>query len=109
MSPRPWTCKTCKHKNASRRTLKCGQCGKKRPATRRPKHMRALDIPYEEYVKLNGGDFCWIGRHAGLPCGRTRIAGTRRLNRDHDHKTGKPRGLLCGGHMGCNKRLGRVD
>lgn len=71
--------------------------------------MAALDLPYEHYVKINGGDFCWIGRHAGLPCGQDRDPSKRRLNRDHDHKTGNPRGLLCGGRMGCNRRLGRVD
>lgn len=63
--------------------------------------MAALDIPYEEYVRLNGGERCAI-------CGKPPSSG-RRLDRDHDHKTGKPRGLLCGGRMGCNRRLGRVD
>jgi hypothetical protein len=69
--------------------------------------MRALDLPYEDYVALNGGERCGI-------CGRpptkaTRDKPARRLDRDHDHRDGKPRGLLCGGRMGCNRRLGRVD
>lgn len=109
MAPRPWTCHKCKHKNPSKRTTLCAHCGAKRPPTKRPAHTAALDIPYEEYVRINGGDFCWIGRTAGLSCGRERDPTARRLNRDHDHKTGKPRGLLCGGRMGCNRRLGRVD
>ena len=49
--------------------------------------MAALDIPYEEYIVLNGGEHCGI-------CGCGPSNG-RRLNRDHDHRTGQPRGLLC--------------
>lgn len=63
--------------------------------------MAALDIPYEEYIRINGGEHCAL-------CGKLPSAG-RRLDRDHDHRTGQPRGLLCGGRMGCNRRLGRVD
>lgn len=58
--------------------------------------MAALDVEYAEYVKLNGGDFCGI-------CKTPRPA-SRRLDRDHDHNTGKPRGLLC--HR-CNRQLPR--
>lgn len=49
--------------------------------------MAALDVPYEEYVYINGGEHCGI-------CGRPPKPG-RRLNRDHDHANGMPRGLLC--------------
>jgi hypothetical protein len=97
----PWTCKKCFKQHANRRLRICPTCKAKRPAKRRAAHMKALDIPYEDYVKLNGGEFCGI-------CGKKPSA-HRRLDRDHDHKTGKPRGLLCGGNYGCNKRLGRVD
>ena len=63
--------------------------------------MAALKLPYEEYIKINGGEFCAI-------CGRKPHPGYK-LDRDHDHKTGKPRGLLCGGLRGCNRKLGRID
>jgi len=88
---RIWTCRR------QSRGLKCGAvnplrnrncmgCGKPRPATKRPAHMGALDMPYEAWVE-RFGDVCGI-------CGRTASA-TRRLDRDHDHRTGEPRGLLC--------------
>jgi hypothetical protein len=57
--------------------------------------MAALDLPYEHYVQLNGGvEACGI-------CGKPPRPG-RRLDRDHDHKTGRPRGLLC---WSCNRQL----
>lgn len=92
---RVWTCQRttagvpCKHVNPKRKHL-CEKCGKRRPATKRPAHMAALDLPYEHYVEINGGDFCGI---CGLP-----PSPVRRLDRDHDHKTGRPRGLLCHAH-----------
>lgn len=56
--------------------------------------MAALDIAYERYVELNGGEHCGI-------CGAERKP-EKRLDRDHDHKTGRPRGLLC---WACNRQL----
>ena len=65
----------------------------RRKAKRKPAHMKALDIPYEVFVERNGGEFCGI---CGAP------PKTRRLDRDHDHHTGRPRGVLC--HL-CNRTL----
>jgi hypothetical protein len=56
--------------------------------------MVGLDISYEEYVEINGGEFCGI-------CGRPPSA-KRRLDRDHSHEDGRPRGLLC---ARCNRHL----
>lgn len=56
--------------------------------------MAALKLDYAVYVKLNGGDFCGV-------CGRKPSA-TRRLDRDHDHRTKEPRGLCC---SRCNRAL----
>lgn len=50
--------------------------------------MAALDLTYEEYVALNGGEHCGI-------CGTVKKVGGKRLHRDHDHRTAKPRGILC--------------
>lgn len=91
-----WTCQRqsagvkCHAKNPSRKRL-CVTCGKPRPARKKPAHMAALDLDYEAYVQINDGEHCGI-------CGRTRDQlpnPGRRLDRDHDHKTGLPRGLLC--------------
>jgi hypothetical protein len=76
------------------RTRKCHTCGKPRPARRKAEHLRALEQPYETFVEINGGDFCFL-------CLRTPSPG-RRLDRDHDHRTGIGRGLLC--HR-CNRAL----
>ena len=88
-----WTCqrvqarKKCAHKNSARRKY-CAKCGKERFTSQQytpPAHMAALDLPYEEYVILNGGEFCGI-------CGSE----TRKLYRDHAHVgKGIARGLLC--------------
>ena len=89
-----WTCKRvskgvkCGQWNQARRQ-KCYACAKPKPAKRKPAHMRALDMSYEDYIVLNGGEFCGI-------CGKERKPGQRRLQRDHQHKgDGIPRGLLC--------------
>lgn len=92
MAARKWTCRRCGVK-VPRIKPKC-ECGGKRPAPRKPKHARVLDeMPYEEWVEL-------YGERCGI-CGRERSE-QRRLDRDHDHKTGRPRGLLC--HR-CNRAL----
>jgi hypothetical protein len=58
--------------------------------------MAALDIPYAEYVRINGGEHCGI-------CGKVPEPGGRRLDRDHEHKgVGAARGLLC---FACNRQL----
>lgn len=56
--------------------------------------MSALDMTYEDYVTLNGGEFCGV-------CGRKPSA-NRRLDRDHDHRAMHPRGLAC---AKCNRAL----
>lgn len=85
--------RVCGHRNPGRKRL-CELCGGSKPKKARPKHLVALESDYEAYVALNGGDHCGI-------CRRQRRGG-RRLDRDHDHKTGRPRGLLC--HR-CNRAL----
>jgi hypothetical protein len=51
---------------------------------------------YQELYEAQGGK-CWICRRA--------TGASRRLSVDHDHKTGKVRGLLC---RTCNSHLGHL-
>lgn len=89
---RIWTCRKCKAKNPRIKQL-C-ECGQRRPPRRVPKHQLVLELmPYEEWV----GRF---GERCGI-CGRP-PGPNRRLDRDHDHRDGVPRGLLC--HR-CNRAL----
>jgi Recombination endonuclease VII len=93
-----WTCRRqangilCRYENDNRKK-KCGACGKPKPPRRRPRHLAALEDPYEQWV-ARYGETCGI-------CGRG-PSPTRRLDRDHDHATGMSRGLLC---ARCNRQL----
>lgn len=77
------------------RARKCHTCGKPRPPRRKPKHLVALEAPYDYYIEITGGERCAI-----CLCDRDRDK--KRLHRDHDHRTGRPRGLLC---FRCNSAL----
>ena len=93
---RLWTCPKCKVKN-ERRFTKCraeGCTGRKRKVSR-PAHLSALDEPYEVWVER-------YGEQCGI-CG-AKPAPKKKLQRDHDHETGEPRGLLC---FRCNRFLTR--
>jgi hypothetical protein len=87
---RIWTCRGCGEKNP-RIKQKCS-CGRKRPV-RKTAAEKALKEGYEAWV-LVFGETCNI-------CGRA-PSERRRLDRDHDHATLKPRGLLC---ARCNRSL----
>ena len=60
-----------------------------------PKRARALGVTDEEYRRLLEAQ----GGHCAL-C--PNVPKTRRLHVDHDHKTGRVRGLLC---YRCNRAL----
>lgn len=65
------------------------------PPLRKPTRARQLGVTDDEYERLLAaqGGGCAI-------CGST--PKTRRLHVDHDHRTGRVRGLLC---MRCNRAL----
>ncbi len=100
MAARYWRCRRQKHGivcgtlNLGRKRL-CTACGGRKPARRKPAHTKALDMPYEQCIRL-------FGEHCGI-CGATPKPGGRRLHRDHEHKAnGYIRGTLC---FRCNTAL----
>jgi hypothetical protein len=96
---RTWRCRRVKAGEACgtlnlRIKQKCTACGAPRPKRKQPAHRAVLaEMPYEQWVAIFGETcgICGIGPSE-----------TRRLDRDHDHKTGDARGLLC--HR-CNRAL----
>lgn len=95
---RTWTCQRVVDGERCRTVMPrvkqlCVTCGGPRPAPRRPKHQLILELPYDAWAQ-EFGDRCGI-------CGRP-PGPSRNLDRDHDHRTGEARGLLC--HR-CNRAL----
>ena len=100
--PRYWSCPKCKFRNEATRSRKCGGCSElSRPKRRVPPHARTLrDDNYERYAGLS------VAIHGGEPescglCGKPKPE-SRKHDRDHDHRTGLPRGLAC---VRCNREL----
>lgn len=97
-----WTCRKCGHLNLRTASRKCQGCGElTKPKRRVPKHAEVLrDTSYPDYallsVLIHGGD-----KDACGVCGRP-MGENRRHDRDHDHRTGKARGLAC---TRCNREL----
>lgn len=92
MGTRTWKCRKCGER-WPRVKRKCKVCGKLRPV-RKTNAQKALVEPYEVWAK-EFGEACNI-------CGATQKPGGRRLHRDHEHSSGKRRGILC---FKCNSGL----
>lgn len=95
-----WRCK-CGTRNP-RLTQRC-ECGERRPAKR--KTLRLPAESYADFVKANR-EIHGVEDESCGACGKPRTL-ERKHDRDHDHLTGKPRGLLCGGNQGCNVLLAK--
>lgn len=102
MARRHWTCRKCGHVNAPTKSRKCESCGElTRPKLRKSPARKAHEArSYGDYallsVLIHGGE-----PHACGCCGKPR-PDIGRHERDHDHKTGAPRGLAC---TYCNKTV----
>src|SRR5690349_7704917 len=90
--PKTWRCK-CGHRNiartSSRRCEACGENTKPAPRTTKAKPVDSYEVYELLSVTIHGGDAGACGC-----CGRSKPE-TYRHDREHDHKTGKPRGLGC--------------
>ena len=101
--PKRWTCTKCGHPNelrgSSRKCVKClSPVGRRK--RRVPAHARTLrDDTYQTYDALNQSVHGAEPETCGV-CGAP--PKTKRLDRDHDHRTGNPRGLAC---FRCNHEL----
>jgi len=94
-----WTCR-CGYRNL-RAHKKCRQCETLRPPKRRPKHLEVMrGDSYPVFVKA-AEEIHGIMDEACCVCGKPRPQ-DRHWDRDHDHRTGNPRGLACSGNQGCN-------
>ena len=83
----------------------CKECKKKQKKSEQAKLdswrfniMERYGVTESQYLEMleSQGNVCAI-------CGKTPEENGRRLSIDHDHKTGRVRGLLC---IGCNRALG---
>ncbi len=90
----------------------CAVCKSALPKRRVPKHARTLrDDSYATYELVNdelhsaafNGE--WTPDCCGV-CGKPPST-ARHMDRDHDHVTGRPRGLACPGNSGCNALMPR--
>lgn len=104
MARKFWVCSKCRYRNERIKRV-CVDCGEgRRPKPRVTRHAQTLrDDPYETYNQLNALIHGVKDESCGA-CGKPRSQ-DRRHDRDHDHLTGNPRGLLCGGNRGCNVLL----
>jgi hypothetical protein len=101
-TPKRWACRRCGHRNApTHRNCRGEGCEGKRRKKRRPAHAEVLrGDTYPVFVQANE-DIHGVSDESCGVCGKPRSQ-ERRHDRDHDHVTGKPRGLACPGNQGCN-------
>ncbi len=101
-TPKRWHCRRCGHMNEPAHVNCRGEgCDGKRRKKRRARHAEVLrGDTYPVFVQANEQIHGVTDESCGV-CGKPRSQ-ERKHDRDHDHVTGKPRGLACPGNTGCN-------
>jgi hypothetical protein len=104
MTAKTWLC-PCGTRNQRVKQKCAGEgCERRRPKRRVPKHTKTLrDDSYAVYVQV-AGDVHGVTDESCCVCGRPRHESMRH-HRDHDHVTGKPRGIVC---FQCNQLMPRL-
>ena len=106
-----WACPCGTRNERIKRKCTNPACRRDRPKRRIAAHARTLrGDPYSAYEGVNatvhgpafGGE--WTPDCCGV-CGKPPKG--RQNDRDHDHRTGLPRGLACPGNQGCNVLMAR--
>ena len=104
MASRTWLC-PCGTRNARvKQRCTSEDCRRARPKRRVAAHARTLrDDLYPVYVQT-AREIHGVTDESCCACGKPRTQ-ARHHDRDHDHRTGLRRGILCGGNQGCNVLL----
>ena len=106
MSRKYVTCPNGHRNDRSGGRRKCTTCASPLPKVRRPKHAEVLrGDSYPLFVKA-AQEIHGVTDESCCVCGKPRSQ-ERHHDRDHDHVSGKPRGLACAGNQGCNALMPR--
>lgn len=101
-TPKRWACPRCGHFNEpAHRNCRGEGCEGKRRKKRRPRNSEVLRGDTYSLFMQAAEQIHGVTDESCCVCGKPRSQ-ERRHDRDHDHRTGKPRGLACPGNTGCN-------
>lgn len=100
-----WTCPRCSYMNEPQH-VNCRRDGCEGKRRKKPRRAHAEVLRGDTYALFvqAAADIHGVTDESCCACGKPRSQ-ERRHDRDHDHRTGHARGLLCPGNTGCNVLL----